>query len=350
MTQLVARFARAAWAAAVLWAGVGLAAPALAQMKQNWMYASSVPAHEQKPAFPIKDKAIRVVLAAAPGSSADAQARAVAPRLSELLGVPVELHHRPVGGALAAAQEVLQAMPDGHTVLFSASPTMTLAPHTLTAATFEPVNDFAQIGLSARSPPVLMVSVSLPVNSIAELIAYGKAHPGQLGYTSAGVGSASHILAAAFAMNTGVSMVHVPDAAGTGPAAALASGRVQLAFDAAPAALQLARSGRARLLAIAAPSRSPLRPELATFSEQGVNDIDVIDFFGWYAPGGVQPQTVATLHDAMARALQLAPVQALFKGEGLSAESSTPQELTAMVKGAHDAWGKLVSRVGIAKQ
>jgi tripartite-type tricarboxylate transporter receptor subunit TctC len=350
MKQLVARFARSAWAAAAVSAGVGMAAPALAQMKQNWMYASSVPAHEQKPAFPIKDKAIRVMLAAAPGSSADAQARAVAPQLAELLGVPVEIHNRPGGATLAAAQEVLNAMPDGHTLLFSASSTMTLAPHVLNAASFEPVNDFAQISVSARNPLVLLASASLPVSDIAELVAYGKANPGKLGCACAGVGSASHILAATFAMNTGISMVHVPDAGSAGPAAALSSGRVQLAFEAAPAALQLARSGRARLLAIAAPSRSPLQPDLPTFSEQGVNDIDVIDFFGWYAPGGVQPEAVAALHDAIARSLQQAPVRALFNSEHLSAESSTPQELTAMVKGAYDAWGKLVRRVGIAKQ
>ena len=264
--------------------------------------------------------------------------------------MPVELHNRPGSGALVAAQEVLNAMPDGHTVLYSASSTMALAPHVLNAATFEPVNDFAQISVSARSPLMLLASTALPVSNVAELIAYGKAHPGKLGYASAGVGSASHILAATFAMNTGISMVHVPDAGGAGPAAALAGGRVQLAFDAAPAAMQFARSGRAKLLAIAAPSRSPLQPDLPTFSEQGVNDIDVIDFFGWYAPGGVKPETVAALHDAIARSLQQAPVQALFNSETLSAESSTPQELTAMVKGAYDAWGKLVGRAGIAKQ
>ncbi len=350
VAPLVARCARAAWAAAAVLAGVGTVAPAQAQMKQNWMYASSVPPHAQKPAFPIKEKPIRVVLADPPGSAADAQARAVAPKMAELLGVPVEIDNRPGGGSLAAAQEVLNAMPDGHTVLYSGSWTMALAPHVLNAATHEPVNDFAQISVSARSPLMLLASSALPVANIAELVAYGKAHPGKLTYASAGVGSASHILAASFAMSTGISMLHVPYAAGYDYAADLAGGRVHLAFDAAPAPIQIASSGRAKLLAIAAPSRSPFQPNLPTFSEQGVNDVDVINFLGWYAPGGVTPEAVAALHGAIAESLKQASVLALFNAQAQSAESSTPQELTAMVKGAYDAWRNLVRRVGIPKQ
>ena len=117
-----------------------------------------------------------------------------------------------------------------------------------------------------------------------------------------------------------------------------------------PAPIQIASSGRAKLLAIAAPSRSPFQPNLPTFSEQGVSDVDVINFLGWYAPGGVTPEAVAALHGAIAESLKQASVLALFNAQAQSAESSTPRELTAMVKGAYDAWGKLVRRVGIPKQ
>jgi tripartite-type tricarboxylate transporter receptor subunit TctC len=350
MTNLVAPLGRAACAAAALLAGSGTVAPVQAQMKQNWMYASSVPVHAQKAAFPVKEKAIRVVLADSPGSAADAQARAVGSQMAELLGVPVEIDNRPGADTLSAAQEVLNSMPDGHTLLYSGSSTLALAPHVLNAATFEPINDFAQISVCAMSPLVLLVSPALAVANIAELIAYGKANPGKLRYASAGVGSASHLLAATFSMNTGVAMIHVPHAGAADHAAELAGGRIQLAFVAAPAALQLAKSGRAKLLAIAAPARSPFQPELATFSEQGVNDLDVRNFFGWYAPGGVKPETVAALHDAIAQSLQQTSVQAFFNAEGHRAESSTPRELTTMLKGAYDAWGHLVKRIGIEKQ
>ena len=350
MKRIGAAFALAAWAAAALLASVGTVTRAQAQMKQNWMYASSVPPHAQKPAFPIKDKAIRVVLAFPPGSTADAQARAVAPKMAELLGVPVEIDNRPGGGPLFAAQEVLNSLPDGHTLLYSAASTMTLAPHVLNAATFDPLNDFAQISVGARSPLMLLASADLPVGNVAELIAYGKANPGKLRYASAGVGSASHILATTFAMNTGIAMIHVPSAAGADCSAELAGGRVQLAFDAAPAAVQFAKSGRARLLAVAAPTRSPFLPDLPTFGEQGVNDIDVIGFLGWYAPGGVKPEAVAALQVAIAESLKQASVQELFNAQAQTAESSTPQELTAMVKGAYDAWGNLVKRIGIPRQ
>ena len=348
--KLPALLTRSAWAAAALLVGVGTVTPAQAQMKQNWMYASSVPAHAQKPAFPIKDKAIRVVLAFPPGSMADAQARAVGAKMAEMLGVPVVIENRPERDALPAAQEVLSAMPDGHTLFYSASSTMALAPHVSSAATFEPVNEFAQISLAAKSPLMLLAGPAVPVRNVAELIAYGKANPGKLRYASSGVGSESHVLAETLAMNTGIAMVHVPDDGRTDTAGDLAGGRIHLVFEAAPVAVQTAKSGRAKLLAVAAPLRSPLQPNLPTFAEQGVNDVDLTGFVGWYAPGGVRPETVAALHVAIAESLEQASVQEVFSSGGHSAESSTPQALTAMVKAAYDAWGNLVRRIGMTKQ
>ena len=319
-------------------------------MKQNWMYASSVPAHAQKAAFPIKDKAIRVVVADPPGSTADVQARAVAPKMAELLGVPVEIDNRPGAGTLIGAQEVLNSLPDGHTLFYGASSTMAQAPHVLNAATFDPLNDFAPITVGAKGSLMLLVGKVVPVTNVAELIAYAKANPGQLRYASSGVGTSSHILGAGFAMNSGIEMVHVPYPGNADYVDDLASGRIQFAFDAAPAAIRAARSGRAKLLAVAAPLRSRFQPDLPTLNEQGVSDIDIGAFFAWYAPGGVKPEAVATLHAAISRSLQQASVQALFNTEAYAAESSTPQELTAMVKAAYDAWGELVRRVGIPKQ
>lgn len=350
MQTLVAAVVRVACAVAIGLAGPWAGAPAQAQMKQNWMYASSVPAHEQKPAFPVKDKAIRIVVADPAGNAADAQARAVAPQLAALLGVPVEVDNRPGGGSLLAAQEVLNSLPDGHTLFYAASATLAQTPHVLNTASFDPLNDFAPITVSAPDPLMLLVGWAVPARSVAELIAYGRAHPGQLKFASVGVGSLAHLLGATLAANTGVDLVHVPCASNADCIDALASGRVQLAFDTAPAALRAVQSGQARVLAVAAPQRSPFQPGVPTFKEQGVNDLEVSGFFAWVAPGGVRPETAASLHSAISKSLQHASVQAAFETGAYRAESSTPQELTARLKGAYDAWGGLVRRAGIPKQ
>ena len=350
MKSLLAALAPVVCAAAVGLACPWSCAPAQAQMKQNWMYASSVPVHEQKPAFPVKEKAIRIVLAEPAGSAADAQARAVAPQLAALLGVPVEVDNRPEGGPLRAAQDVLNSLPDGHTLLYAASATLAQAPHLLHAASFDPLNDFAPVTVSARDPLMLLVGRAVAVSNVAELIAYGRAHPGQLRLASMGVGSAAHLLGVTLAANTGIDVVHVPCRNAADCIDALASGRAQLVVDTAPVVLRAVQSGQARVLAVAASQRSPFQPGVPTFKEQGVNDLDISGFFAWYAPGGVQPATAASLHSAVSQALQQASVQAAFEASAYRAESSTPQELTAWVKGAYDAWGGLVRRAGVAKQ
>lgn len=325
-------------------------APAAAQMKQNWMYASSVPVHAQKPAFPVPEKPIRVVVAEAAGSAADLQARAVAPRLAELLSVPVEIDNRPGGGTLIAAQEVLNALPDGHTLFYASTVTLAQAPHVLSGATFDPMNDFAPLTTSTRSAMLLLGSKAVAASNLAELAAFAKAQRDPLKYGSTGVGSAAHILGANLALASGVTLQHVVCA---NPAACLddlAAGRIQLAFAAAPEGVRLARAGQVRLLAAAAPQRSPLAQDVPTLQEQGLRGIDAAAFYAWYAPGGVRPETVVTLHAALAAALQQAPVQAAIKAGGYSVESSTPQELTAQLKGAYDAWGELVRRAGVARQ
>lgn len=350
MNDLATPRARAARLAAAMLVMLGMSVPAQAQMKQNWMYASSVPVHEQKPAFPIKDKAIRIVLGVAPGSDADAQARAVSPRLAELLGVPVQVENRPGAGGLSAVQEVLNSMSDGHTLFYSASSTLAQAPHLLNAATFDPLNDFTQISVGATSPPMLLVSKSLPVNNVSELIAYAKAHPARLGYASEGNGSTSHLLAEALALHAGVVMQHQTCGDAQGCTADLDAGRVQFMFASAPVAIQAVRAGKAKVLGVAAPQRSPFQPSVPTFSEQGVSGIDVGAFYAWYAPRDVKIEAVAKLNAALAEALRLTSVQEVFNAQAQRAESSTPQELTAMLKGAYDAWGDLIKRVGIAKQ
>lgn len=309
---------------------------------------SAAGVHAQE--FPTKGKPIRIIVAFPPGAGPDAMARVLMPKLSERLGVPVIIESKPGGGTVIAAQEVIRSAPDGHTIFFSASSTMAQAPHTLKAATYDPMTAFTPITLGARGPLVVIVNSALGINSIQELIAYGRANPGKLSYGSFGVGTSAHIFGQVFSKNTGIPMEHVPYKGGAEIALDLTEGRLPLAFDAAPAALQTARTGKAKIIGVAAPQRSPFMPDVPTVLEQGVKDLDITSFLGWFGPAGMKPEVVAKLNSALAEAIAQPAVKANYGESAYSAESSSPAELAGEVKRAYEAWGRLVRSADIPKQ
>ena len=300
--------------------------------------------------FPIKDKPVRVIVAFPPGIGVDAQARAVTPKLAEVLGVPVIIENKPGGGTLLAAAEVMKSAPDGHTIFYSASSTMAQNPHTLLAATFDPLRDFTPITMGAKGPLVLIAHAGQPFKSAQELIAYGRANPGKLSYASFGTGTSAHIFGQVFAKNAGIDVVHIPYKGGADLAADLLEGRVQFAFDAAPAAIQNSKTGKARILGVAAPARSPFLPDVPTLAEQGIKDIDITSFLGWFGPAKMAPDVVAKLNAALAQAIAQTSVQDFYKTGAYTAESSSPQALAAEVQASYDRWGALIRQAGITKQ
>ena len=328
-----------AFASARAMLGQGLLAAGLA-------LALGTAAHAQE--FPIKGKPIRVIVAFPPGAGPDAMARTMLPKISEVLGVPVIIESKPGGGTVIAAQEVMKSAPDGHTIFFSASSTMAQAPHTLNAATYDPMTAFTPLSMGARGPLVILVSSKIGVNNIKELIAYGQKN--KMNYGSFGVGTSAHIFGQVFAKNTGLAIEHIPYKGGAEIAGDLIEGRLEMAFDAAPAAIQTAKSGRAKIIAVAAPTRSKFLPDVPTVLEQGVKDIDITSFVAWFGPAGMKPDVVAKLNAALAQAIAQPSVQSHFNDGAYTAEGSSPAELAADVKKAYDAWGGLVKAAGIQKQ
>ena len=307
-------------------------------------------ASAQQHEFPIKGKPIRVIVAFPPGVGVDAQARAVTPKLAELLGVPVVIENKPGGGTLLAAQEVMKSAPDGHTLFYSASSTMAQNPHTLLSATYNPMTDFTPISMGARGPLVLIVNLASGLSSVKDVIAYGRANPGKLSYASFGTGTSSHIFGQVFAKNNGIEMVHIPYKGGADLAADLIEGRVQMAFDAAPAAIQNAKSGKTKIIAVAAPVRSPFLPDVPTMAEMGVKDLDITSFLGWFGPARMPPEVVKKLNAALAQSIAQPSVQDFYKLGAYTAESSSPEALAGAVQSAYQAWGGLVKTAGIQKQ
>ena len=212
---------------------------------------------------------VRMVVAYPAGGSTDIVGRLLAERLARLWGQPVVVENRSGAAGTLGADAVAKAAPDGHTLLLAASPEIAIARSTQRDLPYDPVRDFAPVGLLAQSPFLLLANNALGVADVRELVALAKARPGGLNYASFGNGTSNHLVGELFKATAGVDIAHVPYR-GSGPMMTdLVAGTVKLAFETVAAGLPHARSGRVRALGAATPRRSPLAPDVPTFDEQG---------------------------------------------------------------------------------
>ena len=299
--------------------------------------------------FPVAGKPVRVLVGFAPGGGTDIQARIVLPKLAEALGVPVVVENKPGAGTALAAAEVARAAPDGHTLLYTFNGTFAQLPFTQHVP-YDPFKDFTPISLGARGSQLLVVHTSVPVKSIAELRAWGRAHPRELNIASFGTGTSSHIFAELLMRQLGVDMVHVPYKGAGDAAKDLLAGRVQLMFDAATTAIQNIHTGKLRALGVVAEQRSKFLPDVPTFAEQGLKGIDLVGWLGWYGPAGMPRDTVRKLNAALARALANPEVRAGIEKGAYESVSSSPEELAGITRDAYERWGKVIRDIGIKQQ
>jgi len=300
--------------------------------------------------FPVPGKPLRIVLGFAAGGGTDIMARQLAPRLSEVLGVPVVIENRPGASTALGAVEVARSAPDGHTVLFTFNGTFTQNPHTIAKLPYDAQRDFTPISLAARGPLVLVAHPSLPVRDVRELVAYGRANPGTLNYASFGIGTSSHLFGDLLARQSGVPLLHVPYKATGDAANDLLAGRVQLMFDSATSALPQVKAGRLRALAVVAERRSTFLPDVPTFAEQGIAGIDLTGWLGFWGPAGLPPDVVAALNAAIAKVLAMPDLRDLFAQGAYEASPSTPAELDALVRDVSERWARIVQDLGVKPQ
>jgi tripartite-type tricarboxylate transporter receptor subunit TctC len=300
--------------------------------------------------FPQAGRPVRVLVGFAAGGGTDIQARIVAPKISEALGVPVIVENKPGASTMVAAAEAARSAPDGHTILYTFNGTFAQIPFTQASVPYDPFKDFTPISLGAQGSQILVLHTSVPATNLRELVAYGKANPGALNIASFGAGTSSHIFAELLMRQAGVPMTHVPYK-GTGDAVKdLLAGRVQLMFDAGPSAVQNAATGRLRMLGIVAEQRSPLLPEVPTIAEQGFRGIDLLGWLGFYGPAKLPADTLRRLNGAIARALATPEVKDGFAKGVYEAVPSSPEELAALTRDSYQRWGKIIRELGIKPQ
>ncbi|MEG0555600.1 MAG: tripartite tricarboxylate transporter substrate-binding protein [Comamonas sp.] len=241
------------------------------------------------------------------------------------------------------AAEAAKAAADGYTLLFTTSSTHAISPHLMPKLAYKADKDFSPIVHTADAASVLLITPSLPVKSVQELIAYAKAHPGKLNYATSGNGTIVHLNTAAFAAQAGIQLTHVPYK-GTGQSITdLAAGQVHLLFDAIPTGMPHVASGRLRALAVTGDKRSTLAPNLPTVAESGLPGYSSVTWFGVYGPAGMKPELVGKINQAFNQALQNPEVIASLAKQGVEpAKAQTPAQFAAMVQADSARWAKVI--------
>jgi len=291
------------------------------------------------------DKPVRVVVPVAAGGGVDVMARLLAAKLSERLGQQFVVENRAGAAGVIGTKAVIAAPGDGYTLLYTPSSlSLTVAVHK--TPPYDVAKDLTPIINVAVSPYALVVHPSLPVHDLKEFIAYARANPGRLSYSSAGVGSASHLAAELLKSMAGIEMVHVPNK-GMNPALIdLMGGQVQALFASVPGMLA-EKSERLRPIAMAERKRSALLPDLPTIDEQGLTGFEVGNWAGLLAPADLDPAVVKKLNGAIVDILARADVKERIKTLGYDMIVSTPEEFGAQVTTDVERWSEVVRRANV---
>ena len=298
-------------------------------------------AHAQTPARWTPDKPLRIVVPFAPGGSTDVTARLVASALAERLGQTVVVDNRAGAGGNIAAEHVARAEPDGYTLILATSSTHATNAALYRKLPFNPVRDFTPISQIAFIPNLLVVNPEVPVNSVAELVAYAKAKPGQLNYGSGGAGTSLHLAAAVFASRAGIDMVHVPYRGGAPVLVDLLSGKIQLSFSPLVEVLQQTRAGKLRALGVTTARRSALLPDVPAIAEV-IPGYEVALWNGIMGPAGLPAPVVARLASEIAAIVGNPELRSRLAELGSDPVGSTPADFAAFVAAEQPKWAELV--------
>jgi tripartite-type tricarboxylate transporter receptor subunit TctC len=304
------------------------------------LLAVAVAAHAQGP-WP--ERAVRVIVPFPASGATDLVARVVTQRVAADLGQAMVVDNKPGAGGTIGTAEAAKAPADGYTLLLTTSSTHAISPHLMPRLAYDPRKDFTPVAHLADAPSVLLVTNSLPVKTVGELIAYGKAHPDTLNYATSGNGTIVHLNATAFSAQAGVEMTHVPYKGTALAIPDLVTGQTHLLFDSLPTGMPHVKSGKLRALAVTSEKRSALAPELPTLAESGLPGYSSVTWFGLYLPAGAPAALVDRVHKAFTKAVQAPDVAASLAKLGVEpAAPSTPAQFGAMVQTDSNRWAGLI--------
>jgi len=295
-------------------------------------------------------KPVRVVVPLVPGGNLDIVARAVSQRLAEAFGQQFVVENRPGASSLVGTQYVAKSAPDGYTLLAIAN-TFTAVPSVIASPGYDPLRDFTGVSMTCKVAQVLVVTPTLPVRTVRELVALAKARPGELSYASSGNGSTGHFAAELFNQKAGLKMLHVPYKGNAQALVDIIAGQVMMMYDQVSTSHPHVKAGKLKALAVTSSTRSNLFPELPTIDEAGVKGYEAITFNGLLAPAGAPRDVLSRLQAEIAKAVAAPALRNSFLERGVELTASgSPDEFTAYIRNEVAASAMLARTAGIKAQ
>lgn len=290
---------------------------------------------------------VRIVVPGAAGGVLDIAARKISDKLSRSLGQPVIVENRPGANGFVAAEAVAKAKPDGYTMLLAAISHLCTNPSLFHTMPYDPIRDFSPVTLGAGGEPILLVNPALPINTVAELIAYAKAHPGKVTYGSPGIGTPQHLVMELFGRMTGVDMLHVPYKNNPQIATDLIGGTIDTAVEYASMMAPYIQSGKVRAVAVAGEYRKPAFPSVPTAAEAGVPGFKVFAWYGYVVPAGTPAPVIARLNKDLTAALKSKDYVDFVESLGSRVLASSPEEFAERIRADTTLWAKVIKQANI---
>jgi len=289
---------------------------------------------------------VRIIVPTPAGGPVDVMARLIANALPAQLGQNVVVENKPGAGNTIGSKLAAAADPDGYTLMVSAASGLIMSPMIIKNAGYD-ASSFAPVALIAETPQVLVINPQLPFKSVAELVAYAKANPGKLNYSTGGIGTLPHLNAELFKSVSGANIVHVPYKGGGPSLTGVVAGEVQMTFDTLATSLQLIKAGKLRALAIVGPKRAPDLPDVPAMPEIGYPAVTSGAWTALLAPKGTPPEIVAKLNAAVNAALKSEPMKSALAKIGAQPRGGTPADLAAHMARETAKWQPIVAALNL---
>ncbi len=295
------------------------------------------------------ERPVRMIIPYAPGGTTDLVGRIVGQQLSVFWKQTVVMDNRLGAGGNIATELVAKAVPDGYTLLLNTA-AIVIAPSVYKGLPFDPIKDFVPISKLGVSPALVLVSLRVNANSIAELIALAKAQPGKLNFGSSGTGASLHLATELFKTMANVDMIHIPYKGSTPALVDLMGGQIQILFDALATALPLAKAGKVKALAVTTAQRSAFAPDMPTVSESGVPGYEFSFWYGIFAPAKTPAAVVTQLNRDIVKVVEAPATKEQLAVHGVTAASSSLSQYAAEVKNELRTWADVAKGAGIKPQ
>ena len=292
------------------------------------------------------DRPIRFLMSAPAGSSIDVLGRAIADKLSARLGQPVVVEDKPAAGGTVATAEVAHAAPDGYTMLLAFNGPLSFAP-LLQKLPYDVDRDLAPVITTTSQPNVLVVNAELPVHSLAELVAYAKAHPGKLNYASVGNGSSSHLCMELFKQLAGIDVVHIPFNGSPPAVTATIKDETQMMFAVMQPLQPQIDAGKLRAIAVTTAKPFPLFPNIPSIAQSGYPGFEVLAWNGVMVPAATPKPIIARLNSEINAILEDPDIVTRMHRLGFDLVGGTPAQFGALVRGETEKWAPVIRKIGL---